>query len=291
MSDRPDRLVGIALVLLSGVCFGTLAIFARAAYDAGGEPVSVLFLRFVVAGAAMAALMVLRRERWPRGRNLVALLALGGIGYVGQSLAFFTALTLASAALVSLLLYLFPAIVTLLSAVFLGERITRIRAAALALALAGSALTIGQAGGGRPLGIVLGVLAALVYSVYIVTGSRVTPRAGAIPSTTVILLTATVVYGVVVLFQRPSYPAGWDGALAILGLALVATVVAVVAFFAGLQRIGPSETSSLSTVEPVVTVVLAATLLGETIAPVQLAGGACSLAAVVILARSRPALA
>ncbi len=78
-----------------------------------------------------------------------------------------------------------------------------------------------------------------------------------------------------------------------LGLALVATVVAVVAFFAGLERIGPTETSSLSTVEPAVTVVLAAAVLGETVSALQVAGGALILAAVVLLARSpaRPAAA
>jgi len=276
----------VGLVLLSGASFGTLAISARLAYAAGGDVTAVLFLRFAVAGATMAGIMALRRERWPRGRLLAALALLGGIGYVGQSLAFFTALTLASAALVSLLLYLYPAIVTLVSAAFLGERITRRRGVALGLAVAGSALTVGQAGGGRALGVVLGVLAALVYSLYIVVGSRVTPAAGAIPSSTVVMLTAAAVYGALVVVQRPAFPTGVQGVLAVLGLALVATVVAVVAFFAGLERIGPTETSSLSTVEPAVTVVLAAAVLGETISPLQIAGGALILTAVVLLARS-----
>jgi drug/metabolite transporter (DMT)-like permease len=66
-------------------------------------------------------------------------------------------------------------------------------------------------------------------------------------------------------------------------LALVSTVVAVSAFFAGLRRVGPSEAAILSTFEPVVTVVLAFFVLGERLTPLQLAGGALVLVAVVLL--------
>jgi drug/metabolite transporter (DMT)-like permease len=282
-----QRPLGILLVAASAASFGTLAIFARLAYDTGADPIAVLFLRFTVAAALMAGLMVVRRESWPRGRTLGALVLLGGVGYVGQSMAFFTALTMAPAALVSLLLYLFPAIVVLLSVAFLGERLTRAKRLALALALAGSALTVGAASGGRPLGIVLGLAAAVTYSVYIVIGSRVTPRAGAIPSSTVIIGAAAVTYGLLTLVARPAFPTGLQGALAVGGLAVVATVVAIVTFFAGMSRIGPADTSTVSTLEPAVTVALAAVVLGEPVLPPQLAGGALILTAVVLLARAR----
>jgi drug/metabolite transporter (DMT)-like permease len=287
---RPEvggRAAGIALVVTSAASFGTLAIFARLAYDAGGEPVAVLFLRFSAAAALLAVVMVLRGERWPRGRTLAALMALGGLGYVGQSLAYFTALTYASAGLIALLLYLFPAIVVLLAVAFLGERLPPVKVFALMLALAGSALTIGS-GGGRPLGIVLGVTAAIVYSLYIVSGSQVTPRAGALPSATVIIASAAMTYGLLAVLVRPAFPVGIEGAAAISGLALVATVVAIVTFFAGLARLGPTDTSTLSTLEPVVTVLLAAVVLGESIGARQLFGGLLILAAVVLLARARP---
>ena len=66
-------------------------------------------------------------------------------------------------------------------------------------------------------------------------------------------------------------------------IALVSTVVAVSAFFAGLRRVGPSEAAILSTFEPPVTVALAFAVLGERLSVVQLAGGALVLAAVVLL--------
>lgn len=272
-------------MIVSATSFGSLAIFARLAYAAGGEPVAVLFLRFTVAAVVMVGVMAARGERWPRGRLLVGCVLLGGVGYVGQSLSFFSALVYAPASLVSLLLYLYPALVVLLSVTFLGERLTRVRAAALGLAVAGSALTIGPVGSGRTLGIVLGVTAAVIYSGYITVGAAVTPRAGAIPASTVIMTSAAVVYGVLTLVLRPVFPTGTQGVLAIVGVALIATVVAIVTFFAGLARIGPTEASTLSAFEPAVTVALAALLLGERIGALQLLGGALILAAVVVLAR------
>jgi drug/metabolite transporter (DMT)-like permease len=76
--------------------------------------------------------------------------------------------------------------------------------------------------------------------------------------------------------------AGWGWLAA---LAAVSTVGAISLFFAGLRRVGPTAASILSTVEPLVTVVLAFLVFGETLGIVQTFGGALVLAAVVTLAR------
>ena len=104
---------------------------------------------------------------------------------------------------------------------------------------------------------------------------------------TVVIASAAVVF-VGVGAWRPAragrrHAGGW---LAVAGIALVSTVAAITLFFAGLERIGPTRASTLSTVEPLFTVLLAAVVLGETIAPLQLAGGALILAAVILLARA-----
>ena len=74
--------------------------------------------------------------------------------------------------------------------------------------------------------------------------------------------------------------AGW-GWLA--SLAAVSTVGAIALFFGGLRRAGPTTASILATVEPLVTVLLAFLVFGETLGPVQLAGGALVLTAVLVL--------
>lgn len=281
-SDR--RLVGIGLIAISAGAFGSLPVFARATYDSGAEPLALLFLRFAFASVLMVGWMVRSRRSWPRGRLLVGLALLGGVGYVGQSFSYFTALTLASASLVALLLYLYPALVTLLSAAVDRKRIDRGTAGTLLLALIGCTLVIGVGGSGRPAGVMLGLAAAAIYAVYIVAGSRITPAAGAIPSTAVVICAAAAVFGVVAVATRPSFPGttlGWSAAF---GLAVM-SVIAIVAFFEALERLGPSDASTLSTLEPVVTVVLAALLLGEEIMPLQMLGGALVLTAGTMLAR------
>ena len=81
----------------------------------------------------------------------------------------------------------------------------------------------------------------------------------------------------------PQSAAGWA---AVAGIALVSTVAAITLFFAGLARIGPTQASTLSTIEPVFTIVLAALLLGERIEMIQAIGGVLILGAVVMLARA-----
>ncbi len=283
------RTVGVLLIAVSAASFGAMAIFARLAYEGGADVTAVLFLRFALAAPLMAVLLRLRGLRWPRGRTLAGLAAMGAVGYVGQSLSYFTALTMASASLVGLLLYLYPVIVTVLSAVVLGARLTPGKTAAVGTAMVGTALTIGPEVSGRPLGIALGACAALIYSVYILVGSRLTTRTGALPSSTAIITAAAAVYAVVVVVQQPAFPATAASWAAVTAIAVVSTVVAITTFFAGMARLGAPDASTLSTLEPVVTVALAAVVLDERISPVQLAGGALILAAVVLLARGSPA--
>jgi drug/metabolite transporter (DMT)-like permease len=278
------------LVALSAACFGAMAIFARYASASGADVFGMLAVRFIIAAAALLLVMKWRGIVFPPWRRVLALAAMGGIGYVGQSFCYFTALNHAQASLVALLLYLFPFFVTVLAAIFLKERLTPVAVAALALCLLGSALTVGG-GQGSPLGMALGVAAGLIYAVYIVVGTRVTRGIDPIASTTVICGAAALVYGTVALVrgalgQPVHFPGTAGGWMAAVAIALVSTVVAILAFFAGLQKLGATRTSMLSTLEPVVTVLLAAALLGESMAPTQWIGGALILTGVLWLARS-----
>jgi drug/metabolite transporter (DMT)-like permease len=285
-SAAANRRFGMALIIISAASFGVMPIFARLAYNAGAEPITVLFLRFAIAAVVMNLIMVLRRTAYPRGLILLELILLGAIAYVGESLAYFLALKMASAGLVALLLYIYPALVTALSAIFLKEHLTRVKIVALFLALSGTALTLRISGGGSLMGILLGIAAAVDYAIYILLGSRIVHRSGPMGSTTVIITSTAGVYAGIVAIHGVTYPATSTGWIAIIAIALISTVLAFVTFFAGLKRIGPTSTSTLSTFEPIVAVVLAAIVLGETISPIQILGGILILAAVVLLATS-----
>lgn len=289
-SSRAEVVRGALLVALSASAFGAMAIFGRYAYAGGTDVLGLLTLRFLICGVVLGVVAKQRGVTLPRGRSLWPIVAMGSVGYVGQSLCYFVALQHAQASLVALLLYLYPAFVTLLAAWWLGERLTRVKAAALVLCLAGSALMVGG-GRGEPLGIALGLAAAVVYSIYIVVGARVTRGIDPLATTAVVCLSAAVVFCVVSLVRTlagvpPHLPQTAGAWAAMLGIALVSTVTAMLAFFAGLTRLGAARTSMLSTLEPVVTVALASLLLGERLSPLQWLGGASILAAVLWLVRA-----
>lgn len=263
-----------------------MAIFARFAFAGGANVTGVLAARFTIAGLLLAAVMLATRRPWPRGRALIVAIAMGAVGYAGQAALFFAALGHASAGLVALLLYAYPTLVVLLSAALLGERLTLARVALLAASFAGLALTLG-AGQGTATGIALGLGAAAVYSVYILVGARELRDTDALASTTVICLAAAVVLLAFALVGEPRLPGVWWGWAALVAIAVVSTVVSVLAFFAGLKRVGPATAAIVSTLEPVVTVALAWLLLGERLTPLQLAGGAVVLGCAALLARVR----
>lgn len=277
---------GMIFVVISAIAFGAIPVFARAAYNAGSDPISVLFFRFSIASIIMIPFIAVQKIPFPRGRFLLGLMLMGGIGYVGQSFCYFTALTMASAGLVAILLYLYPAIVVILSSLLFKERITGLKVSALILALTGTVLTIGLGGGGSLLGIALAMTAPFIYSAYILAGSKITKEVEILSSSTVVMISASFVFGTFIAVKGLNMPqtlVGWGGVLAI---ALISTVIAIIAFFAGLKRVGPTNASMLSTFEPVTTVVLAAIVFGEEIGLMRIMGGILILIAVILLAKS-----
>ncbi|HEY9473620.1 MAG TPA: DMT family transporter [Mycobacteriales bacterium] len=275
-------------MLVSAVAFGSMPIMATVAYRSGTAPVALLAVRFAIGAAVLTGIRLVRRagRRWPDAPTLVTLFLLGAVGYFTQSMAFFSALERIPAALVAILLYLYPAIVVAICAVLARQRPGIAVLVCLAGALVGSALTVGPVRGSvSATGLLLGVAAALTYAVYIVVSARVVVRVDALTSSAVVCLGAATSFGLLTVFTRPSWPNDPGGWLAVVGVGVIGTVVAMICFMAGLALIGPSDTSMTSTAEPVVTVVLGVTVLGEPLRPIQSVGAALIVASVAVLAR------
>ncbi|MBM5572216.1 MULTISPECIES: DMT family transporter [Deefgea] len=279
-----QRRKGLFLIVLSAFAFGWMPIFGSWAYaDSGVDTQGLLLIRFSLAGLVMATVMLLRLATWPRGRTLLGLIAMGGIGYVGQAFCYFSALRHGSAALAALLLYVYPVLVTLACAFWWKEKLSPRTWAALALACVSLILTIGPAGG-QWLGVAFGLSAAVIYSGYIIAGSRLTPLVGALPAATVVMLSAACCLWLSTLWSTPSWPSSSTSWLAAIAIALLSTVVAIFAFLAGLDYLSASEASTLSTLEPVISVLLAALILGEKLSALQWLGGMGILIAAILIA-------
>jgi drug/metabolite transporter (DMT)-like permease len=278
------QLTGILLITISAASFGTLAIFGRFLYADGLDTFTMLFLRFGFAAVLMGIILFVRKEKFPNGKILLQLIGMGALGYVGQSFSYLSAIKYASAGLVALLLYLYPVFVFVLSIIVLRERVTWIKVTALVLALIGTGLTV-DPNGGQLLGVLFSIAAALIYSVYIIVGTNVMKHVTAVQSSTVIFASAGTVYGILTAVNGVHLPMTNIGWLNIAGIVLVATVIPVVTFLAGLERIGPTNAAMLSTLEPVVTVLLAAWIFSEHLKPIVILGGGLILVAVILLTR------
>jgi drug/metabolite transporter (DMT)-like permease len=250
-----------------------MPILARAAFASGTGTSTLLFLRFLIGAAAMFAFMKIKKLRLPDSKSIFLYMIMGALGYAGQSFSYFTALKYASASLVALILYIYPAIVTIISVVLFREKINGRKILAIILALSGCALIVGFSGSGNPRGILLALAAAVIYSVYIVSGARIIHGGMAIQSSAVIMLSAAFVFGLSVLKNGFEPPGDFVGAISIVAIALVCTVLAIWAFFSGLERIGPTNTALVSTLEPVVTVTCSMIFLGESLSPTNGIGG------------------
>ncbi|MCI9545596.1 MAG: DMT family transporter [Lachnospiraceae bacterium] len=281
MKDK-KMIGGILLIAISAISFGLMPIFAKIAYSVGASTYSLLFLRFLVATTFMFLLLFIKKWKLPSKKEAVIFFLLGAVGYVGQSFCYFTALNYASSSVVSLLLYTYPALVMLGSAIFLKERVTMQKALSLCLALIGAFVIIGVEFRANPVGIVLSVLSAVFYSVYILITSKVVKAGMGIQSTAFIMLGAAVVYGITNLFLGYAPPTRISGYVAVIMIALISTALASWSFFTGMEKTGPSTAALVSTLEPVVTVLASILILSEKITVNTVVGGCLVLAALLV---------
>lgn len=300
-------LLGILLTVVSAFGFGSGALFAKPVYAAGVDWHTLMTWRFTL-GAALSWAWVLsspggRAAVTTLGRRAISVALALGILYTGNSSTYFAGLETVPASLAALIVNIYPAIVAVLT-LRLGRRLEGRRAwGSLGLALAGVGLAVGtlDAATAPPVsGLVLMVASPVIYSVWIVLSARLAGerrsgvgRGGAggaggvhplAAAAVMMTATATAFWISALAVGRPVLPGqvpsdAWPG---IAGVGIVATFIAIQAFYAGAHRIGAARASLVSTVEPIWTIALAGILFGERLSPIQLVGGAMILAGVVI---------
>jgi len=284
------RGAALAVVLASAACFATLGVLAVLAYGQGARPLPLLAWRFTLASVLMAGYLAWRRPGALAAhlRFLPRYAALSLSGYGAASICFFFALRHASASVVAVLLYTYPALVSLAAVVLHGERMTIRRALALGATFAGCALVVGLLDARAevsPLGVLLGLGAAAGYAVFSVLSSRMVAGHGRLVMMTYTFgLSAIGVALVTVLSGESLSPADWSPTLWLLLAMIVAvpTFAAVVLYLQGLRVLGAPRAAIASTAEPVFTIALAAVALGERLTPVQALGALMVVAGIAL---------
>jgi drug/metabolite transporter, DME family len=255
---------------------------------------------FATLGLVLLAGLRLGRVAMPApgsvSRRQRRLLVLTGAVNMLTNVAVFAAFGTSAVAVVVIILYSYPALVTLGASRLWGEPIDRTRGTALLVASAGLVLVVlgplleGAGIRVEPIGLLLAAAAAVLQAVYTLLAARGFP---AVPS----FLGATLILGVVVVgnvafmllagagtqLAAPfTDPALWWWVL-LAGVACSA--LPGVALMMGIRSVGPSRAAILMMLEPVTAVLTAALFLGESPAAAQVLGGAMVVAAGVILQR------
>lgn len=297
-SAGPD-LAGAGLVALAAACFGTLGPLSRYAGEAGVDSLTLVTWRAALGAAVVATFIGLRlaatgvrptslrelpsRDRW-------FMLAAAAANTV-LNLAAFIAFERITIALTLLVFYLYPAGVAIVSTIWFGDRLDRVRWIALGISMLGTALVVagaGSLGGIDPVGIGLAFVAALAQVFYVLAARHGFAR---IPGPQAAALTMAGATGFYLLIGAATMTLGGLGQPLVSGAAFVPVLLAGVigagiptlCFILGIRRLGAPRAAILATLEPVVGVGLAALLLAEQPAPIQIAGGAFILVAAVVL--------
>ena len=294
----PYAWLGPLYAVLGVLGFSFKAILIKLAYRAAPvDPVALLTLRMVYSAPFFVA-MAWRAGRAPAARpvgraDTLRLIGLGFIGYYLSSLLDFMGLQYISASLERLVLFLYPTIVVLLSAMFLRQPVTRRTAAALALSYAGIALAVwhdirisGDAAS-IALGGALVFASAVGYATYLVGAGGVIARLGSSRFIAWAMLASTVFVTLQFVLTRPlaALDVPWSVHALTLAMAIFSTVLPTWMIAESVRRIGASASSLVGSLGPMFTIGFGALLLGEAVNLLQLVGVALVLGGVMLVSR------
>jgi drug/metabolite transporter (DMT)-like permease len=300
-----NPLIGPLCAVIGVLGFSFKAILIKLAYaSAPIDAVTLLALRMLYS-APLFALMAWWASRNRAARNSSAMgkrdwfdiLWLGFIGYYLASLVDFMGLQYVTASLERLMLYLYPTLVVVLSAVLFKQRITGRILLALTLSYAGIVLVFGRdlslAGDPQALWLGGGLVfsGAALYAVYLVGAGPVIARLGSLRFIAWAMLASTVFVFAQFVLTRPTSALAAPLRVQLLSLtmALVSTVLPTFLIAEAIRRIGANRTSLVGSLGPVFTIGFGWWLLDEPVHWIQLGGAALVLAGVMLVTlRSRP---
>ncbi|WP_408011111.1 DMT family transporter [Pseudalkalibacillus sp. A8] len=305
LNSKRRQFTGILIVLFASALFSSLGTLTNIAYEAGVSPIAFGAWREVFGALTMIVLLIIGvgRHSHTQQKSLSKIpgwqwrnLSIAAVAFMSYSLAIFYAFVHLTVALALLLFYIYPAIVTLISAFTGRELLNRQKIVALLFALVGSSLAVvGQMFGEEIrvnwIGIGLALLAALGISVYFLVGRKGYPSIPASYATTIFLLAAGTVFATVGFafgekesLLQPFHNASLWPILLFAGV--VAAALPTMLLLTGIRMIGASKASILAIFEPVMGSILAAIFLGQNLYFIQIIGGILILSAAYILQRT-----
>ncbi|MDO8685844.1 MAG: DMT family transporter [Clostridiales bacterium] len=280
--------LGAALIVLSAFGYGLMPIFAVYAYNYNINVSTLLLFRFSTASVAFFVYIALKVKKISIGlKDVISFFILGGICFTAQASLFLNAVRFISPSLAELLLYTSPMFVSILSFAVFRERLRLKSILGMIVSFSGLVvITSASAGSINLSGMMLASIAAVVYSVYIVFGNYVVKQQ--MPIITSAFITLFAAFGILVtglLSNDINFDFNPMALFPVAGIALFSTIIAIYAFFKGLEYLGATRSSILGMLEPIFTILFAYIMLHDVLTLYQFIGGGIVLggAALVVL--------
>jgi putative membrane protein len=295
--------VGLFLGLMAAVCYGFIPLFTKELQaPAVGLPLSsstILFYRFGIASFILAAIMFVRRESFRI--TYAEFVRLVQLAFLSNGAALFLISGYrycSSSGVATTLHFTYPILTALIMMVFFRERSRLSTWIAIGLSIAGVALLSGVGGDAQWLGIVLEIISALCFALYLIRVNR--SRVSQMPVvklTFYVMAFGALIFAAFIAYERadfdisahyaliPSAP-GW---LNLCLLSVICTVVTNLALVYATQNVGPTVASILGVLEPLTALILGILFLGEELTPSMAAGIGLILPAVLIIILRRKA--
>ncbi len=284
--------LGFALVLTATIAWSAQIVIAALIYDEGANPITILTFRAIAFAASLYLVMRWRGQpvRMPPRERYVSL----GLGLLigAQSFTYYSSIQDLPAGLAVLIFYTSPILVALAMRFVDDEPLTALKLGALATAFLGLAITFQvEFDSLHPLGIAYAAFSAFGLATTIVVSSRVLRRADSRQMTLHMTVVSSAAYLIALALTRsldlPDTGLGW---LMMFSMPVL-YLVSMLAFFTAVPMTGPSRAAMFSNAEPVFTLLLAATILGEVLTSLKLLGAGMVVGAIVVmqLARARAA--
>lgn len=267
--------------------FSIVPALAKSSYDAGANALGVMTVRFSIATVLLlvARLVFGRKESWPDRRRTIELLVIGAVGITAVSLTYFIAIDDIDTSLAIVLWYVYPIFVVAVSWVLFKKRPRKNVFIALPFTLAGIAITAGQVSGGSGTAITLVMVSSFLFSFYILALDRASRGVGLITNVTVLSIGTAIGYWIVCLTPitplEARFPDDTRTWVLITTLAVFGTTAPFLFSVAGLTRLEASTYSVITTIEPVLGIIVAVLFLGESMSATRLIGAALVIGALV----------
>lgn len=285
---KNKKVFGTLCGILAAICYGTNNFGAVNLKLLGMGVNSTLFYRFSLAWVIIAVVMLLRKESVRVTRKEFGTLSALGILFAMSSLSLYLSFNHMDSGIASTILFVYPVMTAALMAVFFKEKITSPTLTALLLSVVGVVLLDWNGGADArlsTLGVILVLVSALTYAVYIIVMDRGNLQMSPFKINFYVLAYCTLgqlIYSLVI--QQPIVMPQGMGWFYVGWLALVPAILALMLMVYAAKYVGSTVTAILGALEPLTAVVIGLAVFGESFSMNLVFGIVFILSSVCIIA-------